>query len=325
MPTSGRLGLALSGGALKASAHVGILSALNKLGIYPDVVAGTSAGSFVAAAYAHGLRSDDFAEVLSRFPGRKLLDYGFPLTSALWNLLTDPLRKRGHVPRLPNGLLRGRRLQRYVSSVLQQVPPRGATIPFHVIATDLWTGKPVSFTNDDNAIAQGLGQPIDDLAQVIVASCSLPGIFTPVNLSPWLLADGACRHYVPVRVLQDVGCEKVIAVNLYRLDDSWAPQSFAHVLSRSYDILLQDAVENDMTGPNVYVLAPDVGNFTWVSFDQMENGVRAGEAAVHRHKEEIKAFLERPLLRKEAGRKPQSPRFSPAPSLHINGQSAVHR
>ncbi|WDL97139.1 patatin-like phospholipase family protein [Alicyclobacillus sp. ALC3] len=325
MPTSGRLGLALSGGALKASAHVGILSALNTLGIYPDVVAGTSAGSFVAAAYAQGLRADDFTKILSRFPGRKLLDYGFPLTSALWNLLTNPLRRRGHVPRLPNGLLLGKRLQRYVSSVLTQVPPGGTAIPFHIIATDLWTGKPVTFTNDVNAITRGIGQPIDDLAQVIVASCSLPGIFTPVNLSPWLLADGACRHYVPVRVLQDVGCDKVIAVNLYRLDESWTPQSFAHVLSRSYDILLQDAVENDMTGPNVYVLAPDVGNFTWVSFDQMEQGVQAGEATVHRHKEDIIAFLERPIWKKEAGRKPQNLRCSPAPSLHINGRSGVKR
>lgn len=318
-----RLGIALSGGALKASAHVGILFALNSLGIYPDVVAGTSAGSFVAATYAQGLREDDFRRVLTQFPGRKLLDYGFPLTSALWNLLTTPLHKRGHVPVLPNGLLRGRRLERYVASVLKQVPKGQSILPFYIIATDLWTGVPVTFSNDDSAISRGLGYPIENLSQVIVASCSLPGIFTPVTKGPWLLADGACRHYVPVRVLQEVGCEKVIAVNLYRLDEHWKPQSFAHVLSRSYDILLQDAVENDIVGPDVYVLAPEVSHFTWLSFDQMETGVQAGVEVVFEKKQEIEAFLNRPSSTAEMGRRAHTNTSTPTPTYRFTSQSGT--
>lgn len=300
-----RLGLALSGGALKASAHIGILNALNRLQIYPDCVAGTSAGAFIAAAYAHGFREPDFDRLRKQFPARKLLDYGFPVTSALWNLLRTRWKPHAVMPALPNGLLRGRRLHRYLASVLRGGCSPSSALPFYVIATDLWTGSPVSFSNDAEAVSAGIAQPAGDLAEIIQASCSLPGIFTPVTRDPWLLADGACRHYVPVRVLHDVGCEKVIAVNLYNLDEDWSPESFVHVLSRSYNILLQDAVENDVAEPNVFVLTPEIGQLTWLSFEEIETGVQAGERVVAQQQQRIEAFLRAP--NQTAPVKPQPP------------------
>lgn len=284
------LGIALSGGALKASAHVGILNALSRLGIAPDCVAGTSAGALIAASYAHGYREADFQRMLRVFPGRKLLDYGFPVASSLWALFASRWLRRGHhtLPPLPNGLVRGRRLQRYIARVLSQ---REAQMPYYVIATDLLSGRPVTFSNDAHACARQIAFSIDNVAEAVAASCSLPGVLTPIRRAPWLLADGACRHYVPVRVLREIGCQKIIAINLYELDKEWTPHSFVHVLSRSYDILLQDAIEHDMAGDDLFVLSPDTGHMSWLSFDEIEGGIRAGERVVDDHKDELMAFL----------------------------------
>lgn len=52
---SQRVGLALSGGGVRGLAHIGVIKALNELGIRPAVIAGTSAGSLVGAGLAAGM------------------------------------------------------------------------------------------------------------------------------------------------------------------------------------------------------------------------------------------------------------------------------
>ncbi|MDQ0188499.1 patatin-like phospholipase family protein [Alicyclobacillus cycloheptanicus] len=302
-----RIGIALSGGALKAAAHVGVLNALARMGVEADCVAGTSAGALIAAAYGYGLREGDFERLMRTFPGRKLLDYGFPVASALWSMCRSRIlgHRRGAVPPLPNGLIRGRVLRKFVGEVLRN---RSACMPCYIIATDLLSGKPIVFSNDSQAQARGLAAAIGDVAEAVTASCSLPGVMTPVQRPPWLLADGACRHYVPVRVLREVGCQKIIAVNLYQLDADWTPHSFVHVLSRSIDILLQETVDNDVDGGDLLVLTPNVGKMTWLSFDEIETALAAGERAVEEQRGEIEAFLREPS---------PLPRHHRAPRLRI--------
>ena len=47
-----KIGLALGSGAAKGWAHIGVIQALTELGITIDVVAGSSVGALVGAAYA---------------------------------------------------------------------------------------------------------------------------------------------------------------------------------------------------------------------------------------------------------------------------------
>ena len=58
-----RVGLALSGGAVRGLAHIGVLKALGGLGVRPAVVAGTSAGSLIGAMFAAGLAWDEMADL----------------------------------------------------------------------------------------------------------------------------------------------------------------------------------------------------------------------------------------------------------------------
>ena len=78
-----RIGIALCGAELTGSVHIGILCALEDLGIKPQMISGTSAGALIASMYAHGYSFDQFREVVLNFPGLLLLDYGFPLMEHL--------------------------------------------------------------------------------------------------------------------------------------------------------------------------------------------------------------------------------------------------
>ncbi|WAH35102.1 patatin-like phospholipase family protein [Alicyclobacillus dauci] len=284
------LGLALSGGTLKAAAHVGVLNALEKIGVQPDAIAGTSAGSLVSALYAHGYRSKEFACLLESFPGARLIDYGFPMWSSVWSWTVHHVRptKSKKIPYVPSGLLRGRKLMKYIERLLA---PRRSMIPLYIVATDLISGLPVVFTTEDHPISNTLCFTIKDIPRAITGSCALPGIFTPVVFNDLLLVDGAMRDYVPVKVLHEVGCKKIIAVNLYRLTKKYEPTTLVDVLSRSFDILLRESIDNDITpGSTTYVLEPDLSEIKWRRFSQMNECVEIGRKLVEQKKDSILAF-----------------------------------
>ncbi|GMA52533.1 exported phospholipase [Alicyclobacillus contaminans] len=288
-----RIGIALSGGSLKATAHIGVLRALNTLGIQPDCVAGTSAGAFIAALYAHDYTPDELLHLIRRFPGPSLLDYGFPVSSSVFTSLWYRFRRsvNSRTMRIPSGLLRGDKLYRYFR---QHFKGRTPSMPYYVIAADLMTGQPVTYSNNQDMIDQGLTDPIVDPALCVRGSCALPGIFTPVRIGSRILVDGAFRHYVPVKILRQAGCNKIIAVNLYSLQHHWQPETIVHVLVRSYDILLQESVEGDLAGDDVMIIEPKVGHFSWLSTREMEHGVTVGQQAVWDQQHRIEQWLRSP-------------------------------
>ncbi|MCL6453837.1 MAG: patatin-like phospholipase family protein [Alicyclobacillus sp.] len=301
-----KLGLALSGGTLKAAAHAGVLAALESAGIRPQAVAGSSAGSFIAALYAHGVRPERMERLVERFPSYRLLDYGFPVTSSLWRLTVGKFgaRPRGHRSP-PNGLLHGRRLERYFAHHLPTGVPR---IPYYVVAIDLYSGEHVVYGAETEAERRARAawaarcgergvrsvQPMQRPARVIRASCSLPGIFTPVAIDNRLLVDAGLREYVPVDILRQVGCTHILAVNLHRLAPDWQPDTIAHVVGRSFDIIVQETAAEDVEGCDVLTVTPEVGHMTWISFGAMQRCVFAGRRAVAERLDDIRTFLAQP-------------------------------
>ncbi|WP_236026341.1 patatin-like phospholipase family protein [Alicyclobacillus suci] len=289
-----KIGLALSGGTLKAAAHIGVLGALEKLGIKPDVLAGTSAGSLVTALYAHGYRYEQFQQLLATFPGLRLFDYGFPLWSSLYTWTVNHLHRRGpgSVPVVPTGLLRGHRLTKYIERLLVHRRPQ---LPFYIVATDLISGRPIVFASD-STIRNDAHVPMKNIPLAVTGSCALPGIFSPVVLDDFVLVDGAMRHYVPVSVLQDAGCDKIIAVNLYRLPANYIPTTLVDVLARSFDILLRESIDNDISpGPKIYVLEPDLSEIKWRKFAEMADCVRIGNTMVNEQRDALLTFLQTPV------------------------------
>ncbi len=85
LPLTARIGLALGGGGARGLAHIAILEAFDEAGVKPAMIAGTSIGALIGAAYASGMpaseirrycegafakRSAILRHILSRWKGR---------------------------------------------------------------------------------------------------------------------------------------------------------------------------------------------------------------------------------------------------------------
>jgi NTE family protein len=176
-----QIGLALGGGVARGFAHIGVLRALARNGIVPDIVAGTSIGAVVGAAYLAGKLDvmENWARSLNRFRILSYLD--FRVNSG--------------------GLINGSRLIDTLEEHLGGMMIEDLGRPFVAVATDLATGHEVW-------LRQG------PLVERLRASFSLPGIFPPMMCDHRWLVDGALVNPVPVSAALAMGAQMTIAVNL---------------------------------------------------------------------------------------------------------------
>lgn len=176
------LAIALGGGMARGFAHIGVLKVFERHGIKPDIVAGTSIGAVVGAAYLSG-RLDQLEEWALSLNRMKVLSY-------------LDVRVRS------SGIIGGKRLERLLSanfgdSIIEDLPH-----PFAAVATDLITGHEVW-------IKKG------PIIQAIKASFALPGVFPPMERNGRFLIDGALVNPVPVAACLAMGSRMTIAVDLH--------------------------------------------------------------------------------------------------------------
>ena len=180
-----KIGLALSGGAARGMAHLGVLHVLEQNGIVVDMIAGTSAGALTGIPYATGVAADDWAQ---RFAADLKLPFLFRC-----------LPSGGHwflVYKYRSGQFDGM-LRRYLSDWrLEQLP-----IPSCAVTLDLVSGE---------AIVRDQG----DAVNAILESINLPGLAVPIFRDGQALVDGGLIKNIPADVLVDYGCNYVIAVSV---------------------------------------------------------------------------------------------------------------
>jgi len=176
-----KIGLALGAGAARGWTHIGIIEALEKLGVKIDVVAGCSIGAYVGAAYASGKLDElkEWACSLSDWQVLALMGVGL---------------RRG-------GIASGQKVFDKLANDFCVANYEDMLKPFSSVATDLYTGREVVFNSG----------PISDTIQ---ASCAIPGLFAPVPHGDRWLVDGAVVNPVPVNLCRQLGADFVIAVNL---------------------------------------------------------------------------------------------------------------
>ena len=180
---SPKIGLALGSGASRGWSHIGVIKALLREGIEPDIVCGTSVGAIIGGSYVAGNLMDLEKWVLSstrtdvlRFFDIKLSQSGFVDTDRLsWFLHS------------------------YVSSEDQRIEDMSQK--FATVSTNLGTGREVWFMEGN-------------LADAVRASMALPGLFPAVRHDQQWLVDGGLVNPVPVTVCRALGADIVIAVNL---------------------------------------------------------------------------------------------------------------
>lgn len=177
------VGLVLSAGSLRGTAHVGVITVLEQAGFPVDVVAGTSMGSVVGAMYAGGKSIKemmDMAKSITVSSGNNLN------TVSLINLV------------LRDKLLSSKKTEEYLARALGGVTFEQMKKPYACVAMDIYTGEEVVFSEGP-------------VAPAVRASMNLPGIFEPVAYRHRYLVDGGVVNYVPVSVAKRLGAEWIVA------------------------------------------------------------------------------------------------------------------
>jgi NTE family protein len=184
VPASGvrpSIGLALSGGAARGFAHIGVIRTLVAHGLRPDFIAGTSIGAIIAGVYAAGFL-DDFEAWGRALNRRRVFGYlDFSLAGS--------------------GLISGDRLFAKLDETLGDTTFDELPIRVAAVATELRTSHEIWLTR---------GRVVD----AIRASSALPGIFPPSRIGGRWLMDGALVNPLPISVVRALGARLVIAVNV---------------------------------------------------------------------------------------------------------------
>ncbi len=177
-----RIGLALGGGVARGWAHIGVLRALDRAGIRPDIVCGTSIGALVGGIHLAGKLDvlETWARSLTKLKIITYLDFQVA----------------------GGGMIGGNRLIGVMREHLGKLAIEDLPVPYTCVATDLVTGHEVWLSRGN-------------LVDALRASISLPGVFAPVELDERWLIDGALVNPLPVSVCRAMGAQLVIAVNLH--------------------------------------------------------------------------------------------------------------
>jgi NTE family protein len=173
-----RVGLALGGGGAKGFAHVGVLRALERIGVPIDCIAGCSIGAPLAASFAAGWPTEQIGEQL-RTISAKAIRPNVPVHSLLTSRSV-----RAEIERASN------------DRTFEDLP-----IPLAIVSVDIRTGEEVLIRSGP-------------IWRAIMASMAFPGIYQPVRHDGRYLVDGAVVNPVPVTAVQALGADVVISSNL---------------------------------------------------------------------------------------------------------------
>lgn len=254
------IGLALSGGAARGIAHVGVFRALAENNIPVNYIAGTSAGSLVGGAMASGMPLDQIEEL-----GRKMR----------W-------RDVGRMTMSRLGVQSNERLEQYLRERLPVTRFEELPIPFAAVATDLKTGAAV--------ILRDKG----DVPFAIRASCTIPGWYVPViDEEGRQLVDGGLVAVIPASIARSLGADIVIAVDV---NDEGA--KFIGSTSSVIGVVLQSMLVVQKTASHYqrslsdYVIKPKIGHIRWDEMGRADELLTAGYEAGLESVPEILALID---------------------------------
>jgi NTE family protein len=250
-----RLGLALGGGAARGFAHIGVIQVLEEAGIRPDLVVGTSAGSLVAALYAHGKTGTELASMALTMDEGAITDWAFP----------------------SRGMIRGEALARYVREQTGGQLIEQMKMPLGIVATDLDSGAGVLFRRGDTGTA-------------VRASSSVPAVFQPVKIGDREFVDGGLVSPVPVRFAREMGAEMVIAVDISTPPDGAATDGTMKLLLQTFAIMGKSINRFELREADV-VLRPGLVGVGSADFTARVRAIRAGREKATELLPEIQAKL----------------------------------
>ena len=244
-------GLALGGGAVLGAAHVGVLRAIEEYNIKTEYIAGTSIGAFVAAFYAFGKNWMEIKDIASELK---------------WIDITGISLSRF-------GLLSNEKLGKLIEEHIGDKNIEDSNIPLAIIATDAANGEKVILDKGS-------------VANAVMASTCIPGIFKPVEKDEKMLVDGGIVENVPINTLREMGAEFVIGVDLNAQHTYKKPDNILDVILNSFHFILKQSVKFQTEDADL-LIKPDLSTFNRSDMGQVEELMEKGYEDAKKTLEEI--------------------------------------
>ncbi len=256
-PSRPRIGLALSGGATRGLAHIGVLQALEEHDLRPDFLAGTSIGAFAAALYAFGV------------PIREMRRIGRSMTP----LSVSSLKLSRYA------LFSNEELGKLILKAVGKSRIENARIPLAIMTVDIGTGEKV-------VLRQG------EVAPAVMASSAVAGIYMPIRIDHRMLVDGGIIEDVPISPLRPMGADVVVAVNLSAERRYRPPADIIDVLTNAFDIAIDENTKVQIKAADA-VIAPNLSDFRRMDVSRIDDLIAEGHRAAVESVERIRFAVER--------------------------------
>jgi NTE family protein len=258
-----KIGLVLSGGGARGIAHLGVVKALQEMGIPFDQIAGTSAGAITGALIAQGYSPDESLKIIESSSFVRHL-------RPAWNRM---------------GLLRIDTAIDLYRKYLPHDSFEALQIPLHVLAVDLNDGEQVVFESGE-------------LIRPVLASCCLPGIFEPMLINKRQFVDGGVLNNLPVEIIENK-VDLIIGSHCNVLGPRKPITSMRGVIERSLVLAVQSKTRERFGKCTVLIEPPQLAEYGTTDIARARELFRIGYQHTRSIAKQIDQSLHRPALERD--------------------------
>jgi NTE family protein len=214
--------LVLGSGGARGYAHIGVIEVLEKQGIHPDFIVGTSAGSIVGSIYASGKTAAELHDIALNLKPNDVRDVDVSL----------------------KGFFNGQKVENYINRQVNNTPLQNLKIPMYVVATELKNGEKTVFNYGNTG-------------QAVRASTAIPSMFVPTKIGDTEYVDGGLVSPVPVQVARDLGADIVIAVDILAQPIHTETSNVWGLFNQNINIMQGRLAEEELKNADI-VIQPDL-------------------------------------------------------------------
>lgn len=292
-----KFGLAMSGGGAKGFAHIGILRAIDSLGIKVDYITGTSMGGILGGLYAMGYSGNQLSETVAAMDWKRILSNKIPYNKVNFAekdefdkyLIEFPVENG--FPTLPSSYIEGQ----YMGEVLN-------TLTFNAKHINDFSKLriPVEMTASDIVNGGLVMQKSGSLPLAIRSTLAIPAAFAPVYIDGKLLVDGGLDRNFPIKEIKDMGADFVIGgYTGFRLFTKKEIENPMKMIYQTHAIRSVQDFHEQKKNSNILVNFVDIlGDITTKDFRKHQEIIKIGEQEVKKHLPELVALAE---AQKKAG------------------------
>lgn len=229
-----KIGLALSGGGARGIAHLGVLKALEELGLKPEMISGTSAGALFGALYAQGYSATEILQFVKQTKMVRILRLAFSRV----------------------GLFKIEKLGKELGRYFPHNDFASLKIPLAVAATDITQGECVIFQEGE-------------LMRAVLASCCMPVIFRPIEFNNTGYVDGGLLNNLPIEPLKAY-CGKIIGSHCNPVVPNFRSKHAKALLERTFLMAIRNNVLMRQSECDVFLEPPELGKYIGSDFGKAD-------------------------------------------------------